>query len=151
MIQIPMILNRPAFLAALDGMSDEEIEPIAAAHPELRKCLVPVGADVVAMAAAPVPEAAKEPPKAAPAIDVVALTSAVWMVLQTAPNLRAEDYAANVSSADFGGTEETLGKAVKKILEKFVTDGKAYCEGERRGRRYKPAAPKTEQEEGAAE
>ena len=151
MIQIPMILNRPAFLAALDGMPDEEIEPIAAAHPELRKCLVPVGAEVVAMAAAPAPEAAKEPPKVAPAIDMVALTSVVWMNLQTHPSQRAEDYAGMIMPGDFGATAETLGKAVKKILEKFVTDGKAYCEGERRGRRYKPAAPKAEQEEGAAE
>lgn len=141
MIQMTMVLDRAKFQKAIDGMSDDEIEPIAAAHPELRKCLVSVGAEVPAMATNPAPD----PPKVAPAVDMVALTSAVWMNLQTHPNQRAEDYAGMLKPGDYGATAETLGKAVKRALEKLVTDGKAYCEGERRGRRYKAVTPKAEQ------
>jgi hypothetical protein len=148
MIQVPSVLDRPRFLSALDAMSDEEIEPIAAAHPMLRKCLVPVGAEVAPMATPPAPGPAKvREPKAGP-VDTGRLRMFLVDTLDRFPKLRAEDYAAKTDPSAFGATAETIGPAVKKALEALVSSKAAYCEGEKRGRRYWLAVP-TKQEEAA--
>lgn len=141
MIQVPMILVRPALLSMLDAMSDEEIEPIAAAHPVLRKCLVPVGAEVVAMASAPTPGPVKaREPKASPTVDKGAAASAVFAYVRAFPNVRAEE--VEVTAPD-GMDAKAWNRMLRGILEKFVTDGKMYADGVKRGRRYKVAVKAT--------
>jgi len=142
-----MVLVRPTLLSMLDAMSDEEIEPIAAAHPVLRKCLVPVGAEVVAMAGAPAPGPAKaREPKASPTVDKGALASAVFAYVRAFPNVRAEE--VEVTAPD-GMDAKTWNRVLRGFLERFVADGKMYADGERRGRRYKVAVKAAEPEEGA--
>ena len=93
-------------------------------------------------AASPGPVKAREP-KAAPAVDKGALAVQVFAYVRAFPNVRAEE--VKVTAPD-GMDAKAWNRMLRGILEKFVTDGKMYADGERRGRRYKVAVKATEPE-----
>ena len=142
-------LDRDAFDSICNRLSLEDAEKIAAAYPALF-----IGAFVFD-GAADAPEAPPKPgpakarePKASPTVDKGALASAVFAYVRAFPNVRAEE--VEVTAPD-GMDAKTWNRVLRGFLEKFVTDGKMYADGERRGRRYKVAVKATEPEEGAAE
>jgi len=155
MIQVPMVLVRPTLLSMLDAMSDEEIEPIAAAHPVLRKCLVPVGAEVVAMASAPAPGPAKaREPKASsgPTVDKASLDASVLACVAESPGQRSATIAAFLyNPARHGDDDKRFGDLVRSSLTRLVSAGKVYQDGTRKNARFKVAVKAAEPEEGAAE
>ena len=153
MIQVPMILVRPALLSMLDAMSDEEIEPIAAAHPVLRKCLVPVGAEVAAMASAPAPGPAKaREPKASPTVDKASLDAAVLARVADLPDQRSATIASVLyDPARHGDDDKRFGDIVRASLTRLVTAGKVYQDGTRKNARFKAKAAPPHQEDGGNE
>lgn len=142
-------LTREAFNEACAALPQADADTIAETYPHLFSAYFTYNARAADArpAASPGPAKAREP-KASPTVDKGALASAVFAYVRAFPNVRAEE--VEVTAPD-GMDAKTWNRVLRGILEKFVTDGKMYADGERRGRRYKVAVKATEPEEGAAE
>ena len=149
MINLTAHLNVVTFAEVANGLSREDSERVAAAFPDLfASAFVFPGAGPSDSVSPPKPGPAKaREPKASPPIDKEALAAQVFAYVKSFPNVRAEE--VEVTALD-GMDAKAWNRMLRGILERFVTDGKMYADGERRGRRYKVAA-KVAQEEGAAE
>lgn len=139
-IMLPAVFSRKDFDNILRSMSDEDAASFAATNrTTFASCFslsAPGGGTADARAASPGPAKAREP-KAAPTVDKGAAASAVFAYVRAFPNVRAEE--VEVMAPD-GMDAKAWNRMLRGILEKFVTDGKMYADGERRGRRYKVAA-----------
>lgn len=151
-IMLPAVFSRKDFDNILRSMSDEDAASFAATNRTTFASCFSLsapgsGTTDARPTASPGPAKAREPKApSGPAIDKAALTSRVWDHVLDHPGRRGEDIVASLEN---GEDSKAFSRVVRDILEKFVTDGKMYADGERRGRRYKIATPK--QEEGTAE
>ena len=153
MINLPQpTLDRDAFDSICLRMSLDDAEKLASAYPALFiGAIVFGGDDTEAAPPKPGPAKAREPKASSgPQIDKAVVADRLWNYVTANSGKRGEEAVSFVynSMADRGDLK-AFSRIARDILEKFVTDGKMYADGERRGRRYKIAAPK--QEEGAAE
>ena len=139
-------LTREAFNEACAALCQEDADIIAETYPNLFAAYFTYNARAAdARPASPGPAKAREP-KAAPAIDKEALAAQVLAYVDRIPNQRGEDIALAVGPTVPRDEAQSFARTVRGILEKFVTDGKMYADGERRGRRYKVAVKATEPE-----
>ena len=130
-------LTRDNFDTACAAASQGQADAIARAFPDVFKAYVDLvpSEEIEMRSASPGPAKAREP-KAAPTVDKEALTAQVFAYVRAFPNVRAEEVEA---TAPDGMDAKAWNRMLRGILEKFVTDGKMYADGERRGRRYKVA------------
>jgi hypothetical protein len=147
------ILTRPAFNDACASLSQEDADTIAQTFPQMFRDAMTFGPFNLGTVAPPRPSPVKaREPKASsgPAIDKAVVADRLWNYVTANSGKRGEEAVSFVynSMADRGDFK-AFSRIARDVLEKFVTDGKMYADGERRGRRYKIVAPK--QEEGAAE
>lgn len=153
-MNLRVTIHRDDFNTACETFSQEDADRIVETFPDMFR-------PYLQFAAAPAEPAPKPGPvKARLAradveswfLNKEALATRLVDYVAHNPNKRGEEIATfvynSVESADRGDFK-AFSRIARDILEKFVTDGKMYADGERRGRRYKIAAPK--QEEGAAE
>lgn len=141
-VMLPVSFDRKKFDAIVREMTDDEAAAFAAAgRPQFAPCFT-LGVVGGVPLANPGPAKAREP-KAAPAVDKGALAVQVFAYVRAFPSVRAEE--VEVSAPD-GMDAKAWNRMLRGILEKFVTDGKMYADGERRGRRYKVAVKATEPE-----